>query len=645
MPRLWLITLLCILPGLTAGSLSCQSGPQEKGLISQEGMRTQFSLADTHQFLFLPGEVVPMIFTLINNGDAPLTELSVSIKAPEGTISRDTFWKKSDSDLVRIIPNLSPGERVDLSYQALIKTDFKGTTLLFTAKLAGSDSSRTVQVEVARVIASKPDTCAYFQDSTAAGINTFVSTRDLLMVNLKEPIMLSPKAPVLISPKKCAAFALKPLKKKKKPEKIKCSCLVYNFVGPTGRNYPKIFKPNGKRLIGQETITSGSRAGDTVTISIRTLDQSSLRNILLTDGRNELLNAVVDSPVFEYEHVLTEDTLRLQLYLRSNRKFFIFPVKQYAFIEVKRKPSSIQVIRSPDRPARRISNSTKILASGKIGQDGDLTVISETLVQKTPEGSIFYVIEKTQDSTGFVLQQDTINSDTCVGSYQVKRLESKQLIKTWKSVDTLMTTAQEEEYQVVGRRNIMGIRQGAAEIKIPYHLNAVDEPATDTLIAIAYWIGIGESPISTYETLAEEVPDEWTQPGVSAPLAAYGLGHPVLLPQLAAGESIFQKEMVAYDFVALRGKKAFANGSGSYAKLVDRQSTRPNYGVVAGAALDRLLGTLQFDKELNKEVIQFYFVYAGRHEINSYRIQLKLVAYYEVSEPRKIWQILTPAQP
>lgn len=220
----------------------------------------------------------------------------------------------------------------------------------------------------------------------------------------------------------------------------------------------------------------------------------------------------------------------------------------------------------------------------------------------------------------------------------------KRAVFILQPIDTLIATILEEEYRVVGMRNPSGMRRGAAEIKIPTHLNLADSLGKDSLIAIAYWIGVGHPPINAYESLVKEIPKEWTQPGITAPLAAYGSGHPVWLPQMTMEGVAFQREVVRYDFVGPSGKKDFANDSTAYATVINREPTRPNYGIISGTALTKLWDTVQFDEGLGKNVLHFYFAYANHHAINSYRIQLKLIAYYQVSEPRKSWKTVPSFQ-
>ena len=198
-----------------------------------------------------------------------------------------------------------------------------------------------------------------------------------------------------------------------------------------------------------------------------------------------------------------------------------------------------------------------------------------------------------------------------------------------RKVDTLLYQALDLSGTVVGQRNPLGQRQGSMEITIPIRLNLEAPDTKDSLIAIAYWIGIGEAPISEYEALKEKVPPEWSRPDVSTPLAAYGLGYPVVLPGLTASEERFQQEQVRFDFVNLQDRAAFANQE-SYIPVLPRDPEHPNLGIVSGEQLQNLNSIISLDSETGKKAFRFNFAYANQHEINSYTLQLKVVALYEV---------------
>ncbi|WP_026232146.1 hypothetical protein [Neolewinella persica] len=198
-----------------------------------------------------------------------------------------------------------------------------------------------------------------------------------------------------------------------------------------------------------------------------------------------------------------------------------------------------------------------------------------------------------------------------------------------RQVDTLLFQAADLSTTVVGQRNPLGVRQGSMKVNIPVNLKTTGPDTKDSLIAFAYWIGVGEQPIVAYDALVEEVPQEWSQPGVSAPLAAYVLKHPIVLPGLGFSEERFQREQVRFDFVDLLRRGAFTQKE-DYTPLFPRDPNWPNFGIVSGEQLQSLNGTISQDQDTGRNIFHFYFAYANQHAINSYLLQLKVVAFYEV---------------
>lgn len=200
---------------------------------------------------------------------------------------------------------------------------------------------------------------------------------------------------------------------------------------------------------------------------------------------------------------------------------------------------------------------------------------------------------------------------------------------SWVTVDTLLSQAVDATKIVVGQRNLPSQQQGSIEVKILQQLSPASPDKKDSLIAIAYWIGIGGHPISEYDALAEGIPPEWAQPGVSAPLAAYGLGHQVILPDLPSGSTQFEQEEVRFDFVSQQERGAFSK-NGTYSPLIRRNSYPPNYGILRGGALRDLQESVFSDPDMGKDVLRFHLAFANQHPINSYQVVLKVVCLYEV---------------
>jgi hypothetical protein len=57
----------------------------------------------------------------------------------------------------------------------------------------------------------------------------------------------------------------------------------------------------------------------------------------------------------------------------------------------------------------------------------------------------------------------------------------------------------------MGKQNPLGQRQESLQIDVPLQLNITDPPGRDLLIALAYWVGIGKSPLAAYNLLAKEM--------------------------------------------------------------------------------------------------------------------------------------------
>lgn len=57
----------------------------------------------------------------------------------------------------------------------------------------------------------------------------------------------------------------------------------------------------------------------------------------------------------------------------------------------------------------------------------------------------------------------------------------------------------------MGKQNPLGQRQESLQIDVPLQLNITDPPGRDLLIALAYWVGTGKSPLAAYNLLAKEM--------------------------------------------------------------------------------------------------------------------------------------------
>ena len=604
------------------------------------GPTLSLSLAVENEGLFLPGDEVRLAILPSKLDQLQTDSFTLAVKLPDGLLLTDNFWWQQENIAYRKLPKPANQQAFLIDLTTRIATGFKGYKLTINAYFFDTpDQQKTLAISVATLLSSQIDTCLSVQDSSLNIINTFLATRQQLTARLKAPINLSPTAPLRISHGNCKAFIFKPGKKKDK-QKENCTALHFAFVGSEGEDYPMRFTPGPEKLKGITNFISNSRKGDTINISVKTLDGKPLRGIILAYTKGgEIIEAAMEAAQLSYETVLDAARLDLTLHLRARRGFLnIFNIKQYCLVEVIRRPTSVTMLRGAGAPPQQPDGDSEVLTRDVSSVANGDTTWNETAVQHLKNSTIFYRIQET--GKGEDVRRDTISQDTCPGHLNIRRTGKSTARSIWVPADTLLFQAAEEERTIVGTRNPMGIQQGNIEIKVPLELNIGDPDTQDTLVGIVYWIGIGEPPLAEYAALAEEVPPEWAQPGVSAPLAAYGLSHPVVLPGLITSEKRFQKQNVRYDFVSHRGRAAFAKGGGT--PLIRRDDNRPNFGLINGDELKALGKTIVYDLESGKDVLRFHLAYANVHEINSYRLQLKIVAFYQLSVPGIIWDPATP---
>ncbi|MBC6996668.1 hypothetical protein QWY85_08865 [Neolewinella lacunae] len=589
---------------------------------------------------YLPGAEVPLLLEATNTSAAPSDSLRLRIQLPAGLRLADPAWHGAGTMAQRTLPPLGAGNKVQWPLTTRLATDATGPLAVVTAGLdPGQKALARLSIPVGRVLENTLDTCRVLHDTLGNRVNTYLTTRRLLRTVLPGPLALGPLGPVRVSPRNCAAFALNaPVKKHR--AKDRCSCLHFSFASgqPT---YPTRFQAGEKPLQTCATTTSAGAKGDTLRIAVRTLDGQPLRRMLLTDGSGKVLQAAYAAAALDFCTVLDADTATWRLYLQADRRFYLLPRKQYVLVDVTRHPAAVEILQDAG-PAPAPEGSTTLLASTPPDTVGGRRSWWETSALRTAEQTIFLRVRAQQSlAAGAQVLRDTLGRDSCAGQFAVRQLGSARAVQTWIATDTLLFQATQAEAEVVGLRNLSGLRSGSVEVNIPLRLDLSDPPARDSLVAIAYWIGSGEVALGAYAALLESVPPAWSQPGVSAPLAAYGGGYPVVLPGLTPGEAEYQRSYVQYDFTTSAGRQNLVAGR-SYPRLIRRNPDRPNYGVVTGTALQQLAGTVVFDPALGKRVLRFHFAFANRHPVNTYRLQLKIVAWYQVRTPATVWQPITP---
>ncbi len=589
---------------------------------------------------YLPGAEVALQLEATNTSAAPSDSLRLRIQLPAGLRLSDASWRSAGTVAQRTLPPLGAGDKLQLSLNTRLTANATGPLAVVTAGLdPGQKPLVRLSIPVGKVLENTLDTCRVLHDTLGNRVNTYLTTRRVLRTVLPGPLELGPTGPVRVSPRNCAAFALNAPAKKRRA-KDHCSCLRFSFA-PGQPTYPSRYQPGKKPLQTCVSTPSAGAKGDTLRIAVKTLDGQPLRRMLLTDGGGEILQAAYAAATLDFSTVLASDTASFQLYLQAERRFYVLPRKQYVLLDVTRHPAAVESVQDAG-PAPTPEGSTTLLASTPPDTLGSTRFWWETTALRTADQTIFLRVRAKQDlTTGAPVQRDTLSRDSCAGQFAIRQLGSARAVQTWVATDTLLHQATEAEAEVVGLRNLSGLRSGSVEISIPLRLEFSDPPARDSLVAIAYWIGSGEVALNAYAALLESVPPAWSQPGVSAPLAAYGGGYPVVLPGLTPGETEYQRSYVQYDFTTSAGRQNLVAGR-SYPRLIRRNPDRPNYGVVTGAALQQLASTVVFDPALGKRVLRFHFAFANRHPINTYRLQLKIVAWYQVRTPTTVWQSNTP---
>lgn len=602
-----------------------------------------FGLSTDPAGYFIPGDEVRLDFSPGSLGSMINDSFTLAVELPAGLVLDDAFWTQQGSVALRTLPKPADEKGYPVGITTRIREDFKGRSLTVSGYLKAQPGRRdTVSFSVAEILASSLDTCFSIKDSSGGVVNTIVATRRVIKAKLRGPIDLSPTLPLRISHKGYKTYVLLSEKKRNKAKK-KSTLLHFLLSESETLDYPSRKSPGKKKIKGQLDFVSGGRIGDSLLVSLKTIKGRPLRNISLIGPKDELLDALTDAPSYQFSAVQDTAFFHRTLHLRARRRFFgIFPVRQYCLVDAERRTAPVTLYRNNGPPLQQAKGDTTLLSRTIVSSNHDSVITKELVVHRSDKHTVFYqIVETEKENKAISPRRDTLSRDTCDGLYKVAFANSMVKSMVWEPVDTLLYQAVDASESVVGLRNPLGRQQGQIEIKVPVKLNAGDPDTRDSLIAIAYWVGIGTPPISAYEALAEEIPPEWAQPGVSPPLAAYGLGHPVILPSLGRSDALFQENSVKYDFVDAAEKTAFLT-KGRYKPLFKRNTERPNFGTLRGT-LRKLSGTIVNDPEAGKDVHRFYLTFANQHQINSYSIRLYVVAYYRVWALKEVWVKATPS--
>lgn len=182
--------------------------------------------------------------------------------------------------------------------------------------------------------------------------------------------------------------------------------------------------------------------------------------------------------------------------------------------------------------------------------------------------------------------------------------------------DTVMLQIATAETILAARLNYEGQSNQQIPVFVPTQPQGVGN-----LLFLTYWIGVGEKTLADYVQLESEIPADWAQPGVSAALAAYGLSHPVFLPSLK------QKD-VFFAFTNTSDMKRMLKGNTPRNPIFIDDNYRGNKGRITRQELQTAKIQAR-DPITNNKGYGYHFCLQNKSEINTYPIQLKIVAYYQ----------------
>ncbi len=184
------------------------------------------------------------------------------------------------------------------------------------------------------------------------------------------------------------------------------------------------------------------------------------------------------------------------------------------------------------------------------------------------------------------------------------------------SYDTVMLQIATAETNLAARLNYEGQSNQQIPVFVPTQPKGVGN-----LLFLTYWIGVGEKTLADYVQLESEIPADWAQPGVSAALAAYGLSHPVFLPSL-------KQRDVFFAFTNASDMKRMLQGNTPRKSIFIDDNYRGNKGKVTRKGL-KTAKIQARDPISNNKGYGFHFCLQNKSEVNTYPVQLKIVAYYQ----------------
>lgn len=314
----------------------------------------------------------------------------------------------------------------------------------------------------------------------------------------------------------------------------------------------------GVHMDGLFRFETSGRAGDTLVLEIEPVDQKPLKAVVLLNSKRQILQADFNTGPLRYNTVLAGEADTSFQLYLRARGLF---GKRYAFVRA-------ALHRQPD---------TTWWAPGQISAGP----LPEAAATETRDFTL--VRKKTLASTG----------------------------------DTLLFQLTDFALSLTGKRNPMATGMGVVEVKIPDHVEK-----NDTLLFLTWWVGIGAPTVGAYTALEADTPPEWSQPGVTAPLAAYGLGKPIVLPAMERIDPGLIPSIVPFVFVDEINKTKFLRTGNprTIRQLFARSGTAGNYGRIDPGRLRR-----------------FFVAFVNQHDANTYPIQVKVVAYYQRRVEKEQW--------
>ena len=181
-------------------------------------------------------------------------------------------------------------------------------------------------------------------------------------------------------------------------------------------------------------------------------------------------------------------------------------------------------------------------------------------------------------------------------------IDSVYQIKNYFTYDTLLLTIADDSLFLAPLLNIESEPFGCFELLVPKMT-----PDSARLSHVVYWMGIGRNSIQDYQTLEATVPQNWSRPGAPVALGAYGMGRPLIMPGITTSDVT-----PAFNKTGARiGKNA--------GTLFDL-SLRKNTGILSETQLKKATA--------NSKGYRFFACFQNKSAVNTYPVQLKMIAYY-----------------